>query len=514
MAKAHAGRFPGSNIKVSNGTMTSGKFELDLTGGELSPGWHKKRGVRWYKKQLKTGGLKPSIGTDGQVHLFYANKMNDQIFFYAHDKPKEDDLDMAMSALNKSNPGNNIDESDGAGHILHIEYSYTKYVMRVKFESGSICVFFGVPHNIAGELLAIAKKGPGATIGTHQTGPKKGEPRHLLGVRFWELIRIKGSKYGAQYPFEYLKRTENTFTRSGQRYKVKTRDGKIISTIIDQAAYDTLTVPKNEHEQIREVDPQATYIDKDGDEVVREGKNDSVALTRSAEEQAYREMESRSGYEREEAAESIFMPDELIAEQLRISKILDNAIENRQVKLEQDVIDKLEEIKQTETFERMQRNNPSMTGDAYARALNAGAEELGYERPFTVRRGGENKTLMPRSWTLPDARKNPIANKVLDEADLKLYYSIAKRLDPANKILKSRTGAYWSIQDLKDLIYSTDKSSPEKHLPKQTASLAKELFRVKAYDAALSVIKNATYQGSDGKIYHYAGQLDQVNEGD
>jgi hypothetical protein len=30
-----------------------------------------------------------------------------------------------------------------------------------------------------------------------------GKPRHLLGIRFWDLVRIRGQRTGAKYPFTY-----------------------------------------------------------------------------------------------------------------------------------------------------------------------------------------------------------------------------------------------------------------------------------------------------------------------
>lgn len=89
-------------------------------------------------------------------------------------------------------------DTDGAGHIIRLEYNDYTQVMRVYFRKGAICVYFRVPMVVFGELYALAQ----SKITTAHTFD--GNERSALGVRFWDLVRIRGSLYGGQFRFTYM----------------------------------------------------------------------------------------------------------------------------------------------------------------------------------------------------------------------------------------------------------------------------------------------------------------------
>lgn len=110
---------------------------------------------------------------------------------------------------------------DGLGHIELIEYSPTYQLLQVTFKTdGAVVVFFRVPKEVYSELMHLANSG--ATFIDH-----KGVSRHVLGKRFWDIVRIRGQRTGARYKFEYV--TEGI--AKGSRYD-------------DQATKDAVTAIK------------------------------------------------------------------------------------------------------------------------------------------------------------------------------------------------------------------------------------------------------------------------------
>lgn len=89
------------------------------------------------------------------------------------------------------------------GHILKVEYSVYYKVLRVTFRNkNSVVVYMNVPSAVAGELLHLA-----ASNNT-QISANSGTLRHVLGIRFWDLVRIRGTVHGTRYPFKYVEVAE------------------------------------------------------------------------------------------------------------------------------------------------------------------------------------------------------------------------------------------------------------------------------------------------------------------
>ena len=95
--------------------------------------------------------------------------------------------------------------SDAVGHILKLEYSVMYMILRVTFRNkGSVVAYMKVPTGVAGELLSLARSN--AT----QLRSVDGKLRHVLGMRFWDLVRIRGTIHGTRYKFEYVTDMSNS----------------------------------------------------------------------------------------------------------------------------------------------------------------------------------------------------------------------------------------------------------------------------------------------------------------
>lgn len=87
----------------------------------------------------------------------------------------------------------------GVGHITLLEYNAYRQLLRVTFRVGnSVCVFFRVPKTVFGELYSLCDE-------RKIDGSRRNGHNHLLGIRFWDLVRIRGTNHGAKYKFVYTR---------------------------------------------------------------------------------------------------------------------------------------------------------------------------------------------------------------------------------------------------------------------------------------------------------------------
>lgn len=88
------------------------------------------------------------------------------------------------------------------GHIIKLEYAEMYKILRVTFKKpskdGQVVAYMNVPAPVAGELLYLAEANP------TQVSATNGSIRHVLGMRFWDLVRIRGTIHGTRYPFKYV----------------------------------------------------------------------------------------------------------------------------------------------------------------------------------------------------------------------------------------------------------------------------------------------------------------------
>lgn len=94
--------------------------------------------------------------------------------------------------------------SGDCGHITGLEYSTYFQLLKVNFRAGDVVIYYRVPSTVAAELLHFAE------TGQETTNTFDGTQRHVLGVRFWDLIRIRGTKHGSRYRFEYQNKVEGS----------------------------------------------------------------------------------------------------------------------------------------------------------------------------------------------------------------------------------------------------------------------------------------------------------------
>lgn len=175
---------------------------------ELSSGWGYKRPEDW-DKGIKRRKRKLH-DTNGNVYdVYYYPDVDYHLGFSAENDQER--LAIAQKAFDPKNPiHGEVISQKGCGHISQIEYAQKEHILRVTFtNNGAICLFFEVPTAVAGELIHLAK-----SKRTRHDG------RHILGVRFWDYIRIRGTQHGAKYPFEYESHGSGTIVQGRGRNTV------------------------------------------------------------------------------------------------------------------------------------------------------------------------------------------------------------------------------------------------------------------------------------------------------
>ena len=90
-----------------------------------------------------------------------------------------------------------VDCPDGS-HIEHMDYAQNFCgILRVYFRGGNVVCYFYVPRGVWGTLSNLA--------GSTATRPGvDGKDRHLVGIYFWNLIRIRGTVHGNRYECCYV----------------------------------------------------------------------------------------------------------------------------------------------------------------------------------------------------------------------------------------------------------------------------------------------------------------------
>lgn len=176
---------------------------------DLSSGWGYKRPEDWDKGITRR--RRKLHDTNGNVYDVYYYPDVDYHLGYSASNDQEH-LAIAQKAFDPENPiHGEIISQKGCGHISQVEYAQKEKILRVTFtNNGAICLFFDVPTAVAGELIHLAK-----SKRTRHDG------RHILGVRFWDYIRIRGAHTGAKYPFAYESHGTGTIVQGYGRHAVK-----------------------------------------------------------------------------------------------------------------------------------------------------------------------------------------------------------------------------------------------------------------------------------------------------
>ena len=175
---------------------------------ELSSGWGYKRPEDWDKGITRR--RRKLHDTNGNVYdVYYYPDVDYHLGFSAQNDQER--LAVAQKAFDPENPTHGeVISQKGCGHISQVEYAQKEHILRITFtNNGAICLFFDVPTAVAGELIHLAK-----SKRTRHDG------RHILGVRFWDYIRIRGTQHGAKYPFEYESHGSGTIVQGNSRHTV------------------------------------------------------------------------------------------------------------------------------------------------------------------------------------------------------------------------------------------------------------------------------------------------------
>lgn len=156
----------------------------------------------------------------------------------SNDRAIVDYIDRAFDNVNGY-----YEETEGVGHITLIEYSPTYQLLRVEFATdGAVCIFFRVPKEVYAELKHLA------TTGQTQISSVDGSQRHVLGIRFWDIIRIRGQREGSRYKFQYV--IEGEYQPKGRAARALGQQGEMTEYLNDftrrltpnaKRVYDNLT---------------------------------------------------------------------------------------------------------------------------------------------------------------------------------------------------------------------------------------------------------------------------------
>ena len=231
---ATAGNFPNFQTFDVTKIKDKGRGRMATPGYEYDPGkgWHKKRETGWVTKGRLSGNVKLRTQTDfmgGKTKAYVIEGYDDYIGFHANDDGEQ--LAYAEAAFDKVDKGGIgiLSATPSGGHITKIEYNYESKVMRVTFQKdgkrGNQCLFVGVAEVIANQLLRLA-----------EDGSTRADGRHLVGVRFWDLVRIRHQRTGARLPFSYT--GSHSSEIKGTRHRVVVSD-YYAKQILGKKYYDT-----------------------------------------------------------------------------------------------------------------------------------------------------------------------------------------------------------------------------------------------------------------------------------
>lgn len=128
-------------------------------------------------------------------------------------------------------PHQHFEEPDG-GHIIRIDYHSKMEVMMVHFRNkDSVVCYLSVPQTTIDLLRECVGKKDGGREPPHN---------HLLGVRFWDLVRMRGSQTGGNCPFYYIEGgPSGTFVRKERNPGIAAYNAKRRSKILEEEGVQT-----------------------------------------------------------------------------------------------------------------------------------------------------------------------------------------------------------------------------------------------------------------------------------
>lgn len=244
--------------------------------------------TRWLTSPL-TGRQYKAVSTDiedfiNTASVYGYNNVQFMTFTAEHGLQNNEEGMAAFVEYSFAEDTKHVYKTEGCGHILYLEYNQDTQVMRITFWDNSVVVYFRIPRQVYGELYTLA------VLKSKTTHTFDGSERHELGVRFWDLVRIRGSKHGARYRFVYMSEgsyptTHNTPGRPNTRlYYVTDKPERLTNKKLKQLGKDQLVdyregvdrIKKNLYDEYERmyakeqgIDPKiTTEIDENGVEHV------------------------------------------------------------------------------------------------------------------------------------------------------------------------------------------------------------------------------------------------------
>jgi hypothetical protein len=130
---------------------------------------------------------------DGDYDAHIGFKRPDQHKTVAMLAEISDAFNLADSARGKSKKPLGVQHRDGVGHINWLEYNPMRQIMMVEFNTDqAVVVYFQVPKNVWSILSYHA-----------ETGGQRYDGKYLLGIEFWNYIRIRGQVTGSRHRYVY-----------------------------------------------------------------------------------------------------------------------------------------------------------------------------------------------------------------------------------------------------------------------------------------------------------------------
>lgn len=224
----------GLNEHTPKGRATA-RIKSKIDGKEAS---HTKQGWRYGNTTRKGNAAKRQKvklpnGTFG--YIYDNDSYDDTIGFAAHHFMEGDGLEEFQEIIEQAFPAdnnNNYWEVNGVGHIVSLKFNSERNLLWVSFAKGADVIYSKVPSAVVGQLIAYAEND------SFTVSPVTGERVHLLGVEFWNLIRIRGQLHGSRYPFEYYRYNENVLgVDLSQRYVISDGRLKNYTIVPDESEY-------------------------------------------------------------------------------------------------------------------------------------------------------------------------------------------------------------------------------------------------------------------------------------
>lgn len=513
MPTVHAGFMPGSHYKASpvSSFTRSGKmknaFVDDDREWDLSTGWHLKRAKGWRgKAKYETRELVDTNGQKYKVH-YYADR-HDTLGFHAK-RPDEWDADLhkmltyAEHAFDEQRPDHeNIIKVKGVGHITSLWYAEASQVMRVEFATdGAICLFFKVPRAVFGTLKHHA-----------ESGQTRADGRHLLGIEFWDYVRIRGVAHGSRYELQYEKhgsRSEGFAARENSRHVVeldydlasslfsdKTFFKRAVAGNIKPNSKITLVLNDEEYSKLRETNKSfvetedtigssgvsgvklPSYVDKDGKTVKGDIKD---TRTLDPLEQLIQKEEEKGGARTKQSTRSD-LKDYVLAARDKLESQLEEMLSDPDFANYIDTFKQKGVTQEAATRKALREVGENRLAELYSSS----------EHGLTSKFSDYNKKAFVRAAFGPGA-----------------YGTWIRKNLPA-KYMAGYTGRVWTIQELKDF---TNPAVPN-NISLAHAATYKKLVDAKDWQGALNFLKaNKTEVKVDSKSYGmqtYASKDDKL----